>query len=73
MVGTPVDPEGEMATAEEEDVVALNRSGVGALHVVGTASEKNDEDRPYVLEEYSVSGLLNHSKLFIAPCKLVSI
>ncbi|XP_041809761.1 adenylate kinase 7 isoform X2 [Chelmon rostratus] len=53
VVGTPVDPEGEMATAEEEDVVALNRSGVGALHVVGTASEKNDEDRPYVLEEYS--------------------
>ncbi|XP_070835539.1 adenylate kinase 7 [Chaetodon trifascialis] len=53
VVGAPVDsPEGEMATAEEEEMVLSNHSGVGAFHVVGTASEKCDEDRPNVLEKY---------------------
>ncbi|XP_076605014.1 adenylate kinase 7 [Chaetodon auriga] len=53
VVGAPVDsPEGEMATAEEEEIVPSDHSGVGAFHVVGTSSKKCDEDKPNVLEEY---------------------
>ncbi|XP_045919021.1 adenylate kinase 7 isoform X1 [Micropterus dolomieu] len=47
VVRTPVDSEGE-----EEEKVISNPSGAGAFHVVGTVSDKLDEDRPYVLEEY---------------------
>ncbi|XP_044023748.1 adenylate kinase 7 isoform X2 [Siniperca chuatsi] len=52
VVGAPTDPDGEMETEKEEEGAISNHSGAGAFHVVGTVSDKFDEDRPYVLEEY---------------------
>ncbi|XP_022606495.1 adenylate kinase 7 [Seriola dumerili] len=51
VVGTSVDPDGEMET-EEEERMKSNNSGAAAFQVVGSVSEKSDEDRPHVLEEY---------------------
>ncbi|XP_056249717.1 adenylate kinase 7 [Seriola aureovittata] len=51
VVGTSVDPDGEMES-EEEERMKSNSSRATAFQVVGSVSEKSDEDRPHVLEEY---------------------
>ncbi|XP_031136330.1 adenylate kinase 7 isoform X1 [Sander lucioperca] len=48
----PVDTDGEIKTEEEEKRETSNRGGEAAFHVVGTVSDKSDDNRPYVLEEY---------------------
>ena len=46
-------PDGEMESEEEEE-----RMIAGGFHIVGTVSDRCEEDRAHVLEEYYVSILL---------------
>ncbi|XP_073321863.1 adenylate kinase 7 [Pagrus major] len=48
----PAGPEGEMKAEDEEDRLVPDQRGERAFHLVGTASDKPEEDRQYVLEEY---------------------
>ncbi|KAM7404119.1 hypothetical protein PAMA_004510 [Pampus argenteus] len=45
--GAPAASDGEMESEEEEERMMT------AFHIVGTVSDTSEEDRPYVLEEYS--------------------
>ncbi|XP_026186698.1 adenylate kinase 7 isoform X2 [Mastacembelus armatus] len=50
---TSADADGEVETeAEQEGKMVTNHSGAEVFHVVGSVSDKSDEHRPYVLEEY---------------------
>ncbi|KAF0044716.1 hypothetical protein F2P81_003874 [Scophthalmus maximus] len=56
VAGTPAEPEEELKAEEEEeeDEEEEEEEAVesGTLQVVGSVSEKCDEERPFVLEEY---------------------
>jgi len=52
VIGAPAEEEEE----EEEQVSHL--SGGAAFQVVGTVSDRSNEDRPHVLEEYLVGELI---------------
>ncbi|KAL7379819.1 hypothetical protein ABVT39_006530 [Epinephelus coioides] len=49
VVGATVDPDGQVDTMED---TVVTHSRARAFHIVGTISDRCDEDRPYVLEEY---------------------
>ncbi|XP_049452214.1 adenylate kinase 7 isoform X3 [Epinephelus fuscoguttatus] len=49
VVGATVDPDGQVDTMED---TVVTHSRARAFHIVGTVSDRCDEDRPYVLEEY---------------------
>ncbi|XP_034714380.1 adenylate kinase 7 [Etheostoma cragini] len=46
------DSDAEIKTEEEEKRETSNRGGEAVFNVVGTVSDKSDDNRPYVLEEY---------------------
>ncbi|XP_026211397.1 adenylate kinase 7b isoform X2 [Anabas testudineus] len=53
VVGAFADPDGDNEEEEEEEGRMIsNHDGARAFQVVGTVSEKSDEDRTYVLEAY---------------------